>query len=107
MLNHILEQDLTDDLLVYKYSDSSTSFTSDISNELLYRFPKKVIIIAREKSGQMMMSLRNAGAKNLQPIVANALAGLDGYGGGHEHACGACVKTDDFDMFVKRIREKM
>jgi nanoRNase/pAp phosphatase (c-di-AMP/oligoRNAs hydrolase) len=34
-----------------------------------------------------------------------ALEGLEGFGGGHEKACGANIKLKDFDMFVERFGE--
>ena len=91
-------------LVVYIYGDDKMSFTSDLSNEAIYRFPDKVILIAREKNGDMKCSMRSS--KILLPqIVQKALAGLNGYGGGHEHACGINVRKDDFEEFVKRLKE--
>ena len=40
----------------------------------------------------------------LPPLVEKALVGLNGYGGGHEHACGFNIKTADFEEFVRRLR---
>jgi len=92
-----------DPLLLFSYTDDTISLTSDLSNELLHRFPEKTIIVCREKSGEMKCSLRSA-ALHLPPLVQQSLAGLEGYGGGHEHACGAVVKTHNFDEFIRRIR---
>ena len=93
-------------LLVFKYKDDHWSFTSDLSNEAIYRFPEKVILIAREKNEQMKGSLRSTKAI-LPPILEKVLVGLTGYGGGHEHACGFNVKKDDFDLFVERLKESL
>ena len=93
-----------DKVIVYTYRDDKTSFTSDISNEAIYRFPDKIILIAREKNGEMKSSVR-ASKINLIPVLEKCLAGLNGYGGGHEHACGLNVKKEDFDEFLKRLRE--
>ena len=41
----------------------------------------------------------------LPPLIDKALAGLGGYGGGHEHACGLNVKKEDFEEFVSRLRK--
>jgi len=35
------------------------------------------------------------------------MAGLEGYGGGHEYACGANIKEADFNEFVKRMKENI
>ncbi len=91
---------------VFAYPDQKTSFTKEISNELLYNFPEKILMIAREKSGEMKISLRSAG----KPIIGSlkkALAGVQGYGGGHDHACGACVKKRDFETFIEQFRKEV
>jgi len=93
-----------DRLVLFTYRDDKTSFTSDLSNEAIYRFPDKIILIAREKNDEMKCSLRSAKAV-LPPIIDKCLVGLEGYGGGHEHACGLNIKTRDFEEFVRRLRE--
>lgn len=93
-------------LLLYTYPSMMHSFTSDLSNELLYRFPDKIIIVAREKNGEMRMSLRSS-KHNLPAIIKNALGGIEGYGGGHEHACGANIKVSDFKQFIENIKKQL
>ncbi|MEK6984414.1 MAG: DHH family phosphoesterase [Nanoarchaeota archaeon] len=93
-----------EDLAVFKYKDDKSSFTSDLSNEAMYRNPDNIILIAREKNDEMKCSLRSSNII-LPPLIEKALVGLNGYGGGHEHACGLNVKTSDFQEFVKRFRE--
>ena len=90
-------------LVLFNYQDDKSSFTSDLSNEAIYRHPDKVIIIAREKNGEMKCSVRSAKAI-LPPMIEKSLAGLDGYGGGHEHACGMNVKKEHFEEFLKRFK---
>jgi len=49
------------------------------------------------------MSIRSR--KILIPeALEKALNGLDGYGGGHETACGANVKQRDFREFINRLK---
>ncbi len=91
-------------LLVFTYPSIKTSFTGDLANELLYKYPKKVILIAREKSGEMRLSLRSK-AKRIDTILKKALQDVDGYGGGHEHACGGSIKIYDFTKFIKNLRK--
>ena len=93
-----------DKLVIYKYKDDKTSFTSDLSNEAIYRFPDRIIMIAREKNDEMKCSLRSSKII-LPPLIEKALIGLNGYGGGHENACGLNIKTADFDEFVKRFNK--
>jgi single-stranded DNA-specific DHH superfamily exonuclease len=82
------------------------SFTGDLSNELLYRFPDKIILVGRKKGEDVRMSLRS---KNilLPGILEKSLSGLEGYGGGHEHACGASIKETDFKEFIERIKNNI
>ena len=94
----------SDKLVFFVYKDDKTSFTSDLSNEAIYRFPDKIILIAREKNDEMKCSLRSSKLV-LPPLVEKSLIGLEGYGGGHEHACGLNIKTIDFEEFIRRIRE--
>ena len=95
---------INDKFVFFKYEDDKTSFTSDLSNEAIYKYPDKIILIAREKNDEMKCSIRSSKI-NLQPLIKKALVGLDGYGGGHEFACGLNIKTSDFEEFVKRFRE--
>ncbi|MEK6891561.1 MAG: hypothetical protein AABX25_00075, partial [Nanoarchaeota archaeon] len=89
LLKEVLEaaENTKGKIIIYKYNDDRTSFTSDLSNEAVYRFPDKVILIAREKNDEMKCSLRSP-SHNLPPLIEKCLVGLEGYGGGHEHACG-------------------
>ena len=111
-INDLYEQLLKDALkkkpdngfFIFIYHDDMMSFTSELSNEMMYKFPDKVVIVGREKSGEIKMSIRTE-HKLIPEALERALQGLDGYGGGHEHACGANVNKEDFDEFVKRLRE--
>ncbi len=91
-------------LVIYTYKDDKSSFTSDLSNEAIYRFPDKIILIGREKNDEMKCSLRSTKVI-LPPLIEKSLVGLDGFGGGHEHACGLNIKTKDFDEFLRRFKE--
>ncbi len=89
-------------ILLFTYKEDTMSFTGDLANELLHECPDKVIIIARNKGGRYKCSLRSA-KYDLPPLLENAFAGLDGYGGGHEHACGSNVAEKDFPEFLQRL----
>lgn len=91
-------------LVLFQYHDDKTSFTSELSNESIYIHPGKIILVAREKNEEMKCSLRSS-KTILPPLVEKALVGLEGYGGGHELACGLNVKTRDFEEFVRRFKE--
>tara|TARA_Y100000034_G_scaffold136003_1_gene210213 strand:+ start:869 stop:1888 length:1020 start_codon:yes stop_codon:yes gene_type:complete len=89
-------------LHLFKHSAEKLSFTAELSSELQHMFPDKLIIVAKSKEDLTRMSLRYKKA-DLRKFLKKALEGLEGRGGGHEHACGCTVKTKDFDEFVKRL----
>lgn len=104
LLENAVKEAGNEKVLVFTYADDKTSFTSDLSNELLYKFPDKIIIVGRKKEDSIRMSIRS---KNIliPPILEKSLIGLEGYGGGHEFACGANVNEKDFNEFVGRIKK--
>jgi len=106
MLNTAIKQKPIGKLLVFRYPSGSTSFTKDLANELLHRFPEYVIIIAREKDDELKMSLRSKTAVIL-PILLKVFEQVDGHGGGHEMACGANVKAAEFDKFLELFAKEL
>ncbi|MEM3154189.1 MAG: DHH family phosphoesterase [Candidatus Woesearchaeota archaeon] len=106
MLAKALKRDSKDPLFVYTYQDDTLSLTKDLANELLYKL-NKVIIVGREKSGEVRCSLRAPGGIELSKALERALVGIDGYGGGHAQACGAGIKKDDFKRFLENLRKEL
>jgi len=92
-------------IIVFTYSEDKLSLTKDLANELMHRFPDKVIVLGREKSGEIRCSIR-ANHINLTKAVEKALVGINGYGGGHEKACGAGIKKEDFKQFLKNLEKQ-
>ena len=43
----------------------------------------------------------------IPPILEKALEGVEGFGGGHEYACGANVKKKDFDRFIESFKKQL
>jgi single-stranded DNA-specific DHH superfamily exonuclease len=95
-----------DKLLLFVYSSENGSFSAELSNELIYKHPDKVILVAWEYNGEYKCSLRSTKA-NLPNLIEKSLGGISGYGGGHDHAAGACVKTEDFRQFVENFRKNI
>ncbi len=93
-------------MIIFMYEQDKMSFTSDLSNELLFKYPEKLIIVGREKSGEMKCSVRSTNIK-LPPLIQGALKDVDGYGGGHTYACGCCIKKKDFKKFIANIRKQL
>jgi len=106
IMSLVKEKIVDDPFIIFTYEDDKMSFTGDISNELIYKYPKKIILIARKKSGEMRCSLRSGKGIMVSKMLERALVGIDGFGGGHEQACGACVKIEDFDRFVENLRRE-
>jgi single-stranded DNA-specific DHH superfamily exonuclease len=98
--------DAKDPLLVFHYDQSTTSYTTDISNELLYTCPDKVIVVARESNGSYKCSLRGAHHR-IDLLLEQILTHINGSGGGHEHACGAVIPNEEFDTFIDLLRAKV
>ena len=96
----------TDEIFIYVYKGAKFSFSSELSNELLYNYPSKIIMVGREKSGEIKYSIRAAG-KNIPPILKKALEGIEGFGGGHEHACGAVIKEKFNKHFIKQFKRAL
>jgi single-stranded DNA-specific DHH superfamily exonuclease len=105
-LNQAISKKTDDELLLYTYESNKMSLNQDISNELLYKFPEKVIVIGRKRNSELKLSLR-ANNYILPELLKKALAGCDGAGGGHEHASGANVKIDDFDKFLEQFKSEL
>ncbi len=107
MLKEIKERATDDRLLVHTYASDQLSLTKDLANELLYTFKNKVIILGREKDDELRCSIRAPADITLPDALAQALEGIQGYGGGHEHACGAGIKKHDFPKFIENLRRAL
>jgi single-stranded DNA-specific DHH superfamily exonuclease len=96
--------DEKDPLILFTYNDNKNSYTADLSNELLYKHPNKIIVIGRETNGSYKCSLRAANVR-IDQILEKILSEIGGEGGGHEHACGAVIESDKFQTFIEMLRE--
>ncbi len=90
-------------IVVYTYVDDQLSLTKDLANELLHR-SGKVVVLGRERMGEVRCSLRAPSNINLKKALESALDGVNGYGGGHEQACGAAIKIEDWKRFLMQLR---
>lgn len=95
-----------DEVIIHRYSTLNYSFTSELSNEVLYENPDKTVIIARESKDRIIMSLRSK--KKIDDALQSALRLFsDADGGGHENACGASVKIHDFSDFIRVFKSEI
>ncbi|MBI2141543.1 DHH family phosphoesterase, partial [Candidatus Woesearchaeota archaeon] len=88
--------------LIFTYKGKQ-SFSGDLSNELLFLYPDRIIVVGRERPEYIMLSFR-ARHTAVLPAVLEALKGVDGYGGGHENACGGSVSKKDFERFIEKFK---
>ena len=86
--------------------EAETAYSGEVANEMLHLNPDKVILVGREKDGEIRMSLRGSGSNVILPRLKEALAEVDAFGGGHEYACGASVKKERFEEFVESFKKK-
>ena len=95
----------TSDLfLISMVAQPNYSFSSELSNEILFNYPDKIIVIGRFNGGFAKCSIRTAFDIDLRPIIEVATEGI-GYGGGHAKACGGCIEEDNFNQFLDKLRE--
>lgn len=107
MRERALRTPVTGKLLVFTYSSDNWSLTKDLANELIALNPDKLVVLGREKSGEMRCSIRSGKNIFLPDILAVALKGLNATGGGHEHACGAAVPVAEFPLFLERLEAEV
>jgi single-stranded DNA-specific DHH superfamily exonuclease len=91
-------------ILLYLYDDDNMTFTSELSNELLIRYPDRIILIGRKHDGFVKCSTRSKSLA-MPPIVDESLKGCEGYGGGHRNACGIVVAQKDWEKFYAKFSE--
>ena len=98
------------DFVIFIYPSGKYSFSAEMSNELMQKFPGRFIIVGREKDDEVRMSLRAPENKKnikLPEVIQKALVGLEGYGGGHDYAAGANIKKKDFHQFIESIKNQL
>lgn len=93
-----------DKILLFSYKDIKTSYTSELSNDLIMKYPDKIIIVGRINNGWFKGSVRSTKIE-LPTKIKRALIGRDGYGGGHKNACGLVIKENEFDIFLEEFKK--
>lgn len=88
----------SEEILFFKYG-GDLSISSDLSNELVYLFPNKLVVVAYidENKGKANISIRG------EKVKGKILKILEDFenstGGGHENAVGVQIKKDDLEKF--------
>ena len=91
---------VSDKLLFFTYG-GDLSMGSELSTELRYLFPGKVIVVAYLSGIKANISIR--GNKIRTPLLKAIKDLKDATGGGHENACGATVRREDLDKFKANL----
>jgi len=89
-------------LLLFTYG-GDMSMSGELSNELMYRFPEKIIVVGYSNGVKMNLSARG---DNVKKVLLKAIEGLeDSRGGGHDNAVGAQIRSGDLEEFRARLVE--
>lgn len=89
-------------VLFFRYS-GDLSISSDLSNELSYLFPEKIIVVVYTIGIKANISMRGKKIKNL---FLEAIKDIEGAtGGGHEDAVGCQMRIGDLERFRNRIEQ--
>lgn len=104
LFNKAMKGNEDKDFLVFTYPDNGFAVSSELSTELQYRNKGKYVIVGRVKEDSVSLSIR-CNNRPVRDILLKALEGLNGYGGGHLHACGAGIPKDNFVTFIKRFKD--
>jgi len=92
----------SDKFLFFQYG-GDLSMSSDLANELGYRFPKKIIVVIYLKGIKANISVRG---QKIRKMILEAIKDLEGAsGGGHENAVGAQIKIEDLEKFREKLIE--
>ncbi|MEA3329129.1 MAG: hypothetical protein U9Q06_00105 [Nanoarchaeota archaeon] len=95
----------SDNLVFFKYG-GDMSLSANLSNEMSYCFPGKVIIIAYVKGESANVSVR--GKIDIRSIALGALEQIPGArGGGHRNAVGAKMLANDLEKFKNYFAERV
>ncbi|MCK5043391.1 DHH family phosphoesterase [Candidatus Pacearchaeota archaeon] len=89
-------------VLFFQYG-GDMSISSDLANELNYRFPEKIIVVLYFKGIKANISVRG---KKIKDKILEAIKNLEGAtGGGHEDAVGAQINVEDIEKFREKLLE--
>lgn len=91
-------------LLFFQYS-GETSMSANLSNELIYHFPDKIIFVAYISGIRVNVSGRG---KNVRKIFLKAIEGIESArGGGHEMAIGGQMQIKDLKKFKENLESEL
>lgn len=87
-------------VLFFQYG-GDMSLSSDLSNELSYLYPEKIVVVIYISGVKANISIRGKKIKN---ILLESVKGIENAtAGGHEDALGATVRIEDLELFKKNF----
>jgi single-stranded DNA-specific DHH superfamily exonuclease len=90
-------------VLFFQYA-GDLSISADLSNELSYLFPKKIIVVAYITGIKANISVRG---KKIRDTIIKIIKGIDGAnGGGHEDAVGCQMRAEDLKRFKESVEQE-
>ena len=91
-------------ILFFQYG-GDLSISSDLSNELNYKFPDKIVVVVYVSGVKANISVRG---KSVREIILKSIDGLDdATGGGHEDAVGAKIRVEDLEKFRENLEKNL
>lgn len=95
-----------ENILFFSYS-GDVGLNRDLANELMYKYPEKIIAIAFINGNRANISLRWEKG-NIRTPAMNAVKGIEGAtGDGHEHSLGVQMTSDKLAVFKKNLFEEI
>jgi len=100
-----VREDKKGKLLFFSYG-GDMSISQELSNELIYKYPKKVVVVIYSNGGKANISIR--GAIDVRNLLSKSIADIEGAtGGGHEHSCGGRISADSISKFRDNLVREM
>jgi len=88
--------------MIFFYYSGEIGLNRDLSNELMYIYPDKIIVVGFVKNGKANVSLR--WKKDIRKLGLKAIEGIEGAtGGGHENSIGIQLAADDLQKFKENL----
>lgn len=95
-------------VLFFSYG-GDLSISAEVSNEMQYYFPDKLIVVAYLTGSKANISFRD-NKLDLRLFLKKVMVGIEGTYGGHKAACGATISFDDLgklkESLLKRVKGK-
>lgn len=99
------DQVTEDNFCLIKLHKSKYSFSSELSNEIVFKNPDKLVVVCTEAEENYRCSLRSEKHMVINILNETLKEVPTAAGGGHDHACGAHVSTEQFNDFITSLRK--